>query len=171
MQPEQALFVLHGAVPSLKNEIGITQKVLEAIPADKGDYRPDPVGKSAFELAWHIASAQNMFLNAICTGAFDFNNPRPESIKTPQDVAAWYAEQSKKNAQRLSELTGEQCAKIVDFRGMFQFPAIAFVQFAMSHEIHHRGQLTMYLRPMGAKVPAIYGESYDSAQAKKAVAQ
>ena len=57
--------------------------------------------------------------------------------------------------------------KVVDFRGIFQLPAVAYLQTAQIHSIHHRGQLSMYLRPMGAKVPAIYGESYDSAQAKK----
>ena len=160
--------MLQATLPSLNREIGTTQRIIEAVPADKGDYRPDAVGKSAFDLAWHIASAQNMFLSGICAGEFNFNNPKPESVKTTHDVATWYAEQSKKNAQRLSELTGEQCAKVIDFRGMFQLPAVAFLQFALSHEIHHRGQLSMYLRPMGAKVPAIYGESYDSAQAKKA---
>ena len=160
--------MLHATLPSLKNEIGITERMLAAVPAEKGDYRPDPVSKSAFELAWHIASAQNMFLSGICAGEFNFNNPKPESVKTPKDVVAWYADQSKKNLQRLSTLTGEQCAKVIDFRGMFQLPAVAYATFAMSHEIHHRGQLSVYLRPMGAKIPAIYGESYDSAQAKKA---
>jgi len=51
---------------------------------------------------------------------------------------------------------------------MLQLPAVMFLQFGLSHTIHHRGQLSTYLRPMGAKIPAIYGESYDSAQAKKA---
>jgi uncharacterized damage-inducible protein DinB len=58
--------------------------------------------------------------------------------------------------------------KVLDFRGMFQTPAVLFFQMAISHSIHHRGQLSVYLRPMGGKVPAIYGESYDSAEAKKA---
>jgi len=40
----------------------------------------------------------------------------------------------------------------------------------MHHSIHHRGQLSMYLRPMGAQVPSIYGESYDTARAKAAAA-
>jgi len=57
---------------------------------------------------------------------------------------------------------------MVDFRGMFQRPALTFLQIGLNHSIHHRGQLTTYLRPMGGKVPAIYGESYDSALAKKA---
>ena len=58
--------------------------------------------------------------------------------------------------------------KVVDFRGIFQLPAVAFLQSSMHHVIHHRGQLSTYLRPMGAKVPAIYGESYDSALARQA---
>lgn len=170
MQPDQALFMLQATLPSLTRENATTQRMLEAVPVDKGEYRPDPVSKTAFELAWHIASAQNMFLSGICAGEFNFNNPKPDSVKTTHDVAVWYADQSKINAERLSALTAEQCAKVMDFRGMFQHPAVAFLQFAMSHEIHHRGQLSVYLRPMGAKVPAIYGESHDSAQAKKAAA-
>jgi uncharacterized damage-inducible protein DinB len=51
---------------------------------------------------------------------------------------------------------------------MFQMPAVAFLQLGLNHTIHHRGQLCSYLRCMGAKVPAIYGESYDTAQAKQA---
>lgn len=58
--------------------------------------------------------------------------------------------------------------KIVDFRGLFQRPAYTFLQAGLLHAVHHRGQLSSYLRAMGGKVPAIYGESYDSAAAKKA---
>jgi len=56
----------------------------------------------------------------------------------------------------------------VDFRGMFQKPAVTFLITGLHHTIHHRGQLSSYLRAMGAKVPSIYGESYDDAQARKA---
>jgi uncharacterized damage-inducible protein DinB len=168
MQPEQAVFVLQLTLPSLKNESRVTQSVMDAIPVDKGDFRPDDVAKSAFDLAWHIAASENMFLSGIIGGEFTYNFVRPDSVRNSHDVAAWYADQSAKNIQRLSELTGEQLAKVMDFRGMFKLPAVTFLQFALSHGIHHRGQLSMYLRPMGAKVPAIYGESYDTAQAKKA---
>ena len=50
---------------------------------------------------------------------------------------------------------------------MFQLPAVMYLGFVQQHSIHHRGQLSMYLRPMGAKVPSIYGESYDAAEARK----
>jgi DinB family len=58
--------------------------------------------------------------------------------------------------------------KVLDFRGLFRAPAYTFIQSGLAHTIHHRGQLSTYLRPMGSRVPAIYGESYDSAEAKKA---
>ena len=65
-------------------------------------------------------------------------------------------------------MSGEQAAKIIDFRGMMQMSAISYLTFNSNHIIHHRGQLSVYLRPMGAKVPAIYGESFDSKAARMA---
>jgi uncharacterized damage-inducible protein DinB len=44
---------------------------------------------------------------------------------------------------------------------VFDYPLLVYVQFMLSHTIHHRGQLSVYLRPMGAKVPSIYGGSAD----------
>jgi len=127
MQPEQATFFLQVVgLPALQNEHPVTKRVIEAIPLDKGDYRPEPVAKSALELAWHIVAAEQRFLS------------------------------------------GEELLKPIDFRGMFQFPAVQYILFSNNHSIHHRGQLSVYLRPMGGKVPAIYGESYDSAEARKA---
>ena len=66
---------------------------------------------------------------------------------------------------------GDHLVKIVDFRGIFQLPLVIYLDFLLHHSIHHRGQLSMYLRPMGAKVPSIYGESYDAAEARKAAAE
>ena len=62
----------------------------------------------------------------------------------------------------MKAVSGEQLVKRIDFRGLFQFPAVIYIQVGLSHTVHHRGQLSMYLRPMGAKVPSIYGESYDA---------
>lgn len=72
------------------------------------------------------------------------------------------------NVERLKQVKGEQLIQPVDFRGLFQFPAVIYLQLGLSHSIHHRGQLSMYLRPMGAKVPSIYGESYDARVAREA---
>jgi uncharacterized damage-inducible protein DinB len=170
MTAEQALFLLQDVyLGPLKNESRITKKVLDAVPADKSDHRPDPVSKSALELVRHIAVADNRFLETVINGVFDVNAAAlPENVKTPQEVAAWYEQRFAKNFEALTKLTGEQLVKMVDFRSLFQRPAVSFLLLSMVHTAHHRGQLSSYLRCMGAKVPSIYGESYDDAQARKA---
>jgi uncharacterized damage-inducible protein DinB len=72
--------------------------------------------------------------------------------------------------QSTQTLPAEQALPARDIRGIVTLPAVSFLMIGLKHSIHHRGQLSMYLRPMGAKVPSIYGESYDSAMAKKAQA-
>jgi uncharacterized damage-inducible protein DinB len=169
IQQEQGTFLLQFLLPALKNEHRTTRSVIEAIPPDKGDYRPEDVAKSALELAWHIVAAEQRFLDGVASGEFNFNPiHRPETVKTSAAIGTWYEESFTKNFERLTKMTGEQLVKSLDFRGAFQMPAVAFLEIALRHSIHHRGQLSTYLRPMGGKVPAIYGESYDSAEAKKA---
>ena len=156
-------------LPALQMEHGLTKNVIAAIPLDKGDYRPNPVVKTALELAWHIATAENRFLDAVATGKFNFDgSARPESVRNSADIVSWYTESFAKNMQRLQQLSPEQLTKPIDFRGIFQFPAVMYLQIGLNHSIHHRGQLSTYLRPMGAKVPSIYGESYDAAEERKA---
>ena len=173
IQPDQADFLLHGVyLPSLRNEQGLTRKVIEAIPLEQGGYRPDEVSKSALDLAWHIAATEIRFMDAVAAGAFDFSpRPLPDSIRNSKDLAAWYSENFEPRFETLTKLSKEQLTKVVDFRGLFQLPAVMYLNFVLHHSIHHRGQLSTYLRPMGAKVPAIYGESYDSAAARKAASR
>jgi len=170
MLPDQASFLLNAIfLPALEREHPVTRKVIEAVPLEKGDYRPDPFAKSALELAWHIAVAEKRFLEGIADGGFNFAAiPRPESVRNSADIARWYEEMYQAVRPRLQKLSPEQLTKSLDFRGMFQLPAVAFFQTAVHHSVHHRGQLSTYLRPMGGKVPPIYGESYDSAEAGKA---
>ena len=170
LQPQQASFFFETfSLPALRNEHRITKQIIAAIPLDKGDYRPDPISKSALELAWHIVAAEHRFLDGIASGEFDFTpNHRPASVRDSAAIAEWYAKTFEADFARVSGLSGEQLTKVIDFRGLFQLPAVLYAQFNLSHSIHHRGQLSMYLRPMGAKVPSIYGESYDTAEARKA---
>jgi uncharacterized damage-inducible protein DinB len=92
-------------------------------------------------------------------------------VRTPGDVLAWYTEKFQGNFERLKATPPEGLVAPVDFRGIFTKPAVLFLQTGMSHSIHHRGQLSTYLRPMGAKVPSIYGESYDAREARERAAK
>jgi len=166
---DNATFLLHGLyLPALKNESQVTKKIIEAVPDDKADYRPDPISKTAMELVRHIAAADVRFADAVINGKFETGALLPAELKTPAEIAAWYERAYTERLDALSKLTSEQLMKIVDFRGMFQRPAVTFLMFGAHHTIHHRGQLSSYLRCMGAKVPSIYGESYDAEQARKA---
>lgn len=170
LQPDQATFLLNAIyLPALANEHRITRSIIEAIPAGKENYRPDDIARPALDLAWHIVATEGRFLDAVAAAAFDLSTlPMPESIKTASTLSAWYEENLTPRIARLSTLSGADLTRVVDFRAMFQLPAVMYLGFVLHHTVHHRGQLSTYLRPMGAKVPVIYGESYDSAAARKA---
>src|SRR2546425_4494043 len=86
MTAEQAVSLLQNIyLGTLKNESRITRKVLETVPADKCDYRPDTASRTAIELARHIAAADNRFLETVINGLFDANPAMiPENVKTPE---------------------------------------------------------------------------------------
>ena len=153
---------MHCTLPQLENEQKTTGKVIAAMPADKGDYTPDPKSMTAWALAKHIASSEIFFLSGIARGEFNqADGAVPDSITTPQQLVGWYNEQFAQAMAKIRTLSGDQLCKIVDFHGIFQLPAVAYAGFNTSHTIHHRGQLSAYLRPMGGKVPSIYGGSAD----------
>jgi uncharacterized damage-inducible protein DinB len=173
LTPGEAILILtRVGLPLLKTEHPVTRRVIGAIPADKVDYRPDEIVKSAIDLAWHIVTAEDRFLRAVINGVFDLTPaPRPDSIRTAEDVNRWYSERFDEDLVRLKQLSGGDLLKPIDFRGLFTFPAVTYVQIGLNHSIHHRGQLSMYLRPMGAEVPSIYGESYDAREARERAQQ
>src|SRR5208282_4349260 len=142
-------------------ELEITKRVLAAIPENKRDYRPDPCARTAWELAWHLANTDVQFLDAIADRQFVM--PPPPRTDKPETVAAlveWYDLHMKRGVGRVGAMSAEQLLTPVQFF-MFNFPAAFYLGFLNNHSIHHRGELATYLRPMGSKVPAIYGGSYD----------
>ena len=167
---EQAHLFVHNVVLGiLKTESRTTKSVLAAVPDGNLDYRPDPSAKTANELLRHIASADNWFIRSVIDGVFVPGSVKiPEDAKTPKEVVEWYGNEHAKNFDAVAKISAEQLIQVMDFRGLFKNQAFNFLQAGLLHTIHHRGQLSTYLRPMGGKVPAIYGESYDSAEAKKA---
>ena len=169
MRPDQADFLRHVLIATFENEHTLTRRVIEAIPPGKADFRPDAVVKSAFDLAWHIVSAEDRFLSAVASGAFEYGQVRPDHVKSVADIVSWYEAAFAREVARVKAMPPEALVTPIDFRGILRFPAVMYLQLGLSHSVHHRGQLSMYLRPMGAKVPSIYGESYDATQARLAV--
>jgi len=161
--PVQAKAVAECLLADFDNESAATKRVIGAIPAGKESYAPDPKNMTALDLAWHIARADAFFLNSIADGKFvRSNSERPGNLRSAQDIIAWYETNVPPALTRVKSLSSEQLAQIVDFFGVVQMPAVNCLLFMTKHTAHHRGQLSAYLRPMGAKVPAIYGQSADT---------
>ena len=162
MQPEMALGAVQFLSNSIEQESKTKRNVIAAVPAGQENYRPLDKSMCALELAWHLASSEVWFYNCIADGAFISGESKlPDHIKSASDVLAFYNEAHPAALAKLRAMDGEAASKVLDFMGMMKFPAAVFLNLASNHAIHHRGQLSVYLRPMGAKVPSIYGPSGD----------
>ena len=162
MTPEQAVSLANLYLPNLQNEFKTTCRVLAAVPSNKGDYRPHPNSRTARELAWHIAASDVWFLDSLVKGNFEMEEEKmPSEIKSSADVVSWYEKHFPESLGKVSKLDAASLAAPISFFGKFNHPAVIYLQFLLSHSIHNRGQLCAYLRPMGAKVPNIYGGSFD----------
>ena len=143
-------------------EMETTKKVIAAIPENKRDYRPDPHAKTAGELAWHIANSDVEFLDGIADLKFGVEETqRAKKPATIAEMVSWYDREMKRGIARVRAMSPAQLGTPVPFFGVFNMPSAFYLGFLNNHSIHHRGQLSTYLRPMGSKVPSIYGGSYD----------
>jgi uncharacterized damage-inducible protein DinB len=166
MTETEAIWCRNFYLDVLKHESDLTARVLESVPGDGVGYRPDPASRPALELVRHIAAADNRFVETAINGVFSVASIIPDDKQQPGEIASWYRERHAANRTTLAGVSGPDLIKMVDFRGMFKRPAVTFLALGLHHTIHHRGQLSAYIRAMGGKVPAIYGESFDSAAAK-----
>jgi uncharacterized damage-inducible protein DinB len=160
MTPEFAAGLCAMMLDGIQREAECTKRVLAAVPDDKSDYRPDPNARTARELAWHIANTDIQFLDGIADLNFKMESPEHKP-QTSAELVRWYDENMKRGLTRVGGMTPQQLLTPVEFFGVFNLPAVAYLGFLNNHSIHHRGELATYLRPMGSKVPSIYGGSYD----------
>lgn len=125
---------------------------------DGATYKPDPRSRTAQEIAWQIVCEEKMLIDAMETGNVAWAPPEmPASMK---DVAAAYDEQASRLAERWKALPAERWGGKLDFFGTARDAAGMAWSFLFDI-VHHRGQISTYLRPMGATVPQIYGPSAD----------
>ena len=149
---EQALFTNFWI-----QESKTTRNVLARIP-EGSQYRPDPKSRTAQEIAWQILGEERMLIEALETGKAVWT-PAPMPAAMNEIVDA-YDKQSASIAARMTKLSDAQWNGTLDFFGK-QRPASPLAWSFLFDIVHHRGQITTYLRPMGSTVPQIYGPSAD----------
>jgi uncharacterized damage-inducible protein DinB len=139
-----------------------TLRVLRAIPNAHITLRPHPRGWRMKDLAWHLATSERWF----CTGPLGLEPPGPDPVpkdRPPSSGAAMAAAREESHAALAREAAKRPApwfAGEVEFHGM-RLPREEVLRLMLRHEAHHRGQLTIFLRIAGAKVPGVYGPSAD----------
>jgi len=139
-------------------------RVLQALPADKLDYKPHERSTSAGDLAWQLAEELRVLSEVDASGAINWE-ARPCPSTRDEIVAAY-----EKNAEKLRAVIASMDDARWEGEGRFLFGGQEAWKATVGEifwgffldSIHHRGQLSTYIRPMGGKVPAIYGPSGDS---------
>jgi uncharacterized damage-inducible protein DinB len=139
------------------NESKTTRAVLSRIP-EGSSYRPDPKSRTAHEIAWQIVCEEKMLIDALESGKAEW--APPPTPATMQEVSETYDKQSSDICKRFSALPAERWSGMLDFFGSKR-PASPMAWSFLFDIVHHRGQITTYLRPMGSTVPQIYGPSAD----------
>jgi uncharacterized damage-inducible protein DinB len=134
-----------------------TRKVLSRIP-EGSTYTPDVKSRTAREIAWQIVCEENMLIDALETGKTEWAPlPTPATMK---EIIAFYDTQSPELAERWKALPDARWNGMVEFFGQERDGAAMAWGFLLDI-VHHRGQISTYLRPMGSTVPQIYGPSAD----------
>jgi uncharacterized damage-inducible protein DinB len=164
MDSNEAKIVADFLIADFENEMQTTLRIIEAVPNGHLDYGPDPKAKSALGLVRHITLEDEWLLNGIAN--CEFTPPPDDSdacgIMNPADAAARYRERIPAALNRVRAMPGDKLTRVIDLLGMIRAPGIDFLALTVKHSVHHRGQLSTYLRPMGGKVPGIYGPSADT---------
>ena len=131
--------------------------VLARIP-EGSHYRPDPKSRTAQDIAWQILCEERMLIDALENGTAEWTPaPAPETM---MEIVQTYEKQSASIAGRLTALPEAKWSGALEFFGS-QRPAAPMAWSFLFDIVHHRGQITTYLRPMGSTVPQIYGPSAD----------
>ncbi|MEX2111255.1 MAG: DinB family protein [Gemmatimonadaceae bacterium] len=139
------------------NESKTTRKVLARIP-EGPEYRPDRKSRTAREIAWQIVCEERMIIEALENGKAEWDLPPiPATMK---EVLAAYEKQSNGMTERWTSLPAASWDGTVEFFGKRRAASPMAWSFLFDI-VHHRGQLSTYLRPMGSTVPQIYGPSGD----------
>jgi uncharacterized damage-inducible protein DinB len=149
---ERSLFATFWA-----KETKATRNVLARIP-EGSDYRPDAKSRTAREIGWQIVCEESILMDGLESGKVEWAPPPiPPTVK---ELVETYERQSADILGRLQALSDEDWDAPVEFFGANQ-PASMVAWSFLFDIVHHRGQISTYLRPMGSTVPQIYGPSGD----------
>ena len=164
--------IAESILPEFDHETATTRMLLERVPADKAEWKPHAKSMSLGHLAMHIASLPHWASITLERTEFDTNPPDGPRVTTPAYESAakllhtYDANVSAARALLVRTTDAEfmvQWALKNGGKSMFSMPRVAvFRSFVLNHAVHHRGQLSVYLRLLDVPIPNIYGPTADT---------
>jgi uncharacterized damage-inducible protein DinB len=152
-------------VPEFDQEMATTRKALERVPSDKGAWKPHPKSFALGHLAQLIAGMPGWITNMVTSAELDLSKQAGYSLESTETLVARF---DKLVAETRAALLA---AKEADFdvpwslkqggHVLFTLPRGANIRSTLNHLIHHRGQLSVYLRLVDVPVPSMYGPTAD----------
>jgi len=147
-----------------------TIKLLESLPRDGYDFRPDPDGRSVGELAWHLAEAEAYGSFGIDRGGFS-RDSRPPGLERPrkvEELRTGFERIHRDAVARVEKLQPNDLDRsIAFFTGEPTTIRNVLWDFMLLHGIHHRGQLAMLSRQSGGRPSSLYGPTRETAPLRK----
>jgi uncharacterized damage-inducible protein DinB len=158
--------IVDAFLTEMDQEAGATRRLLERVPEDKLSWKPHPKSMSLGELAMHLATINGFIAGMGAKDTFDMApHPQPPPTTRAEILAAF--EKSLTDAKGLLNQVDDARATAnwsmsMGGKPIMTMPRAALYRVIMcSHQYHHRGQLTVYLRLLDVPLPSVYGPSAD----------
>ena len=152
----------------LETEAVATRKCLERIPENVFDFKPHPTSMPMGYLSLLVAEIPLWITYMVEQREIDFATFKHAEIKTNKELVAHFDENMEGAKKALQQASEENLQKIFSLKNkgqvIFSVPVIDYIAPTLSHWVHHRGQLFVYMRISGIAVPSIYGPSADDRQ-------
>jgi len=147
-----------------EREFKTTMKILKTFPSDRAEYRPHEKSSSAKQLAWTFVIEEGI-VEMVSKGKVDFSAPMPPAPKTMEEIPAAYEQAHKKSLGIIRDMSEDDLNSPIEFpvgpNQMDTFRKADVLWMTLMDAVHHRGQMSVYLRLVGSKVPSIYGPTAD----------
>jgi uncharacterized damage-inducible protein DinB len=158
--------IAESLISELEREAKSTVRMLERVPPDKLDWKPHEKSMSVGQLAWHIATLPRNGVAGLRDGKREVTGARPGPRQGDDLVGTFNQCVAELKAELIAmpdeKLLGEKFSFVRNGEPIFSFPMIGVIRtVVMNHSIHHRGQLSVYLRLMNISVPPMYGTTAD----------
>ncbi len=168
--------LLQALIAEFEHEVTSTRKLLQAVPEKDLSYKPSPISWTMGELAQHIATIYYWYVGTLTQEVYDMatdslERGAPDDIQATLQLFERNVEKARAALKSITEESLQQpwTMKVEERTVLGPMPrGIVARGFLFNHIYHHRGEMVVYLRATGNKVPGMYGPTYEESQGTKA---